>query len=160
MLFFTLFPCWYKILPQIPPFILFIELNSFSIFGKQIKGLNGKTNQTQPEETKVPTPPPTAVKSEQAPSEPKIPQTKKETPSSSTIPVKSPLKKALSPTLNSTIDPLSLLEPTFFEETPVPLRFKEHSNTKKVLPKKMKKRKLSEQEPVINFKLSVGIYEI
>lgn len=64
---------------------------------------------------------------------------------------KMPIKKPASPTLIAPIDPLSLLEPTFFEENPVPLKFKEHI-VKKVLPKKLKKRKLSEHhEPVSLF---------
>lgn len=89
------------------------------------------------------------IKAEKLIAEHRVPTPKKDTPSA-TATTKSPMKKALSPNLVSAIDPLSLLEPTFFEENPVPLRFKEQVS-KKVVTKKMKKRKLSDHEPVSSF---------
>ncbi|KAK9745314.1 BTB/POZ domain [Popillia japonica] len=114
----------------------------------QIKGLT-RGNAPQEESTKVMSPIPAVipVKPEKSTPEPKGTPIKKDNSitSATATSSKSPVKKPISPTLISTIDPLSLLEPTFFEENPVPLRFKEQVG-KKVVAKKIKKRKSSEHE--------------
>ncbi|GJQ85404.1 hypothetical protein Trydic_g10178 [Trypoxylus dichotomus] len=117
----------------------------------QIKGLTGNNSQdSQEDNPNVPSPAPStsSAKAEKPTPEAKSTPIKRDPQPSPTVTVsnpKTPVKKILSPTLVSAIDPLSLLEPTFLEENPVPLKFKEHA-TKKVVTKKMKKRKLSEHE--------------
>ncbi|KRT81876.1 BTB domain-containing protein, partial [Oryctes borbonicus] len=118
----------------------------------QIKGLTGNNSQgSQDENTKSMSPASSAIsiKAEKHTPEPKSTVIKRDpqpSPTTTVATMKSPVKKILSPTLVSAIDPLSLLEPTFFEENPVPLKFKEHV-AKKVVTKKIKKRKSSEHEP-------------